>query len=67
MTTTTPDVRQIDCPERCRFRGRDHVHLEAPDGHGQVWGLSGDGHPMPLDLFDLEQAAAVRSPLGRLR
>lgn len=59
------DVRRMPCPETCRYRSREHVHLEAPDGCGQVWGIGDDGRPVILDPFDLERTARLVYPVGR--
>lgn len=53
------DVRKVDCPEACSHRGREHVHLEASDGCGQIWGVDDDGRPTILDPFDLERKPPV--------
>lgn len=60
------DVRKVDCPETCSWRGREHVHLEASDGCGQIWGVDG-GQPTILDPFDLERTAVSIVPAPRRR
>ena len=52
------DVRKVPCPDTCRYRNREHVHLEAEDGCGQIWGID-DGRPALLDPFDLERNARL--------
>lgn len=51
------DVRKVDCPQTCSHREREHVHLEASDGCGQIWGVGDGGQPTILDPFDLERTA----------
>lgn len=53
------DVRKVPCPRTCQHRNREHVHLEAADGCGQIWGVSDDGRPTLLDPFDLERTARL--------
>ena len=56
------DISEVSCPGTCRYRGREHVHLEAPDGCGQIWGVNASGAPTLLDPFDLERPATTLMP-----
>lgn len=53
------DIREVPCPETCRFRDRKHVHLEADHYGGQIWGVGDDGQQVLLDPWDLERNPPV--------
>lgn len=66
MTDTTADITRVDCLAGCQFARLEHVHLEAADGCGQVWG-NVDGELRLLDLFDLQRTAVKILPPRRGR